>query len=171
MNIEKAAYWIALAVFGLALHSAYQRGEFPSLHRAAARASSELCQVATRAERTFAAARLSVNGSDQFAPTDEFMARNRSKIDRLLAVRRAQLNRAMALRQADLDRVQQQMEYVRVAMDRTQIEKLQGLDRMRVKLNDTSNQHMVVVCPATGARIAVDADMDPPSLDVDIDTQ
>ena len=35
MNAQKVAYWVALAVFGLALHSAYQRGEFPSIHRVA----------------------------------------------------------------------------------------------------------------------------------------
>jgi hypothetical protein len=58
MNTNKAIYWIALAAFALALHSEYQKGSFPAVHRVAGRAEFMLCRVAARADQTFALARL-----------------------------------------------------------------------------------------------------------------
>ena len=56
MNTNKATYWIALAVFALALNSEYQKGSFPALHRVGPR-RIHVCRVAARAEQTFALAR------------------------------------------------------------------------------------------------------------------
>lgn len=60
MNTQKSAYWVALALFAVALHSEYQRGAFPSLQRAANSASATLCRLTTKAEQTVAMAKLIV---------------------------------------------------------------------------------------------------------------
>jgi len=169
MNTQKAAYWFTLAALGLALHSAYRRGEFPILHRLVNRAGSELCRAATHAERTFAMARLFTTGIDRRFKADEFAARSQANLDRTMALREAGLNRVMALRQADLERMREQMERVRIVMDRAQLQRLRGLERMRVQVGDASGRDMVLVCPETGARIALGAEA-LPDLDVDIDS-
>ena len=54
MNTPKAAYWFALALFAVAFHNEYQRGAFPTFHRAAnkSRVPATLCHLTAKAERT-----------------------------------------------------------------------------------------------------------------------
>jgi len=58
MDTNKAAYWIALGVFALALNGEYRHGRFVPLHRVSEFAASALCSVAARAEQTLAVARV-----------------------------------------------------------------------------------------------------------------
>jgi len=169
MNTQKAAYWISLLLFAFVLHSQYQHGAFPALHRVADRAGTMLCRTATHAGQKLAAARVLLAGSEQ--PEDEFLARRQAQVDRLLALRQAELNRALALHRAELDRMRLQMEHARFVMDRAQLVRMRGLERMHLRLNDVSIRPMVLACPETGARIVLGRSADLPDLDVDFETQ
>jgi hypothetical protein len=63
MHSQKATYWVALALAAFGFNSAYQRGAFPTLHRAATCASAQLVRLGVNAERTVAMARLSIDRS------------------------------------------------------------------------------------------------------------
>jgi hypothetical protein len=151
MNIEKASYWMALAVFGLVLHSDYRRGEFPSLHRAAARASSELCRIAAHAERTFAVTRVltarpALNADDvldraQIAELAEDQAeflreQTQDNVERLRNEMRAQ---------AGILRAQAQTR-------RVQIEQIRVLARPQVRLRTATSRLTVGGANACGHR-------------------
>lgn len=173
---NKALYWIALGVFALGLTSEYQKGNLRLAHRVADRAQAVFCQVATRAEQTWALARV-LTGQEDLPVDDQFLALKQAQVDRVMAERQADLervlaehqadlDRAMDLRQADLDRVQQRLDRMHIVLNRVQVEKLRKLERVRFNLSKATSRR-IVVCPQTGTRIVVDAEPDAADLDVD----
>ena len=72
MDTNKAAYWIALGVFALALNGEYRHGRFVPLHRVSEFAASALCRMAAHAEQTLAVARV-VRGRQEF-PADNLLS-------------------------------------------------------------------------------------------------
>src|SRR5437660_3738493 len=74
MDTNKAAYWIALGVFALALNGEYRHGSFVPLHRVSEFAASALCRMAAHAEQTLAVARV-VRGRQEF-PADNLLSAN-----------------------------------------------------------------------------------------------
>jgi hypothetical protein len=178
----KALYWIALGAFALALNSEYRDGGLPLAHRVADRATAIYCKVAARAEQTVEMARLVINGSGRELPTDEFVARQQAEMDRAmaqheaeinraLALRQADLNRAMGLRQAELARMQENLGRVQVVMDRVQVQKLRKLGNFKFNFSDGHARKTILVCPETGAKIAINADPDSADIDIDTDVQ
>ena len=163
---NKALYWIALGVFALGLNSEYQKGRLQFAHRVADRAEAILCQVAARAEQTWAVARV-LSGRQEFRVDDQFLASQQAEVDRVMAEHQAELARAMALRQADMDRIQQKLDRMHVVLDRAQMSKLRILERTRFKLANATHRR-IVVCPQTGTQVTVDAEPDVADLDVDI---
>jgi len=180
MNTTKATYWIALAAFALALNSAYHHGKFLALHSAVNHTESRLCHLATRAEQTFAWARvLTGHQSQEFRADDEFIAREQAQVaravaehqadlDRALAEHQDDLARAMALRRADLDCMHQKIDRMHMVLDRAQFQRLRVLERARVKVSEAAGRRTIVVCPKTGPRITVQADGDIPEMDTEI---
>ena len=166
---SKALYWIALGVFVLGLNSEYQKGNLSLAHRVADHAEAVLCQVATRAEQTWAVVRV-LSGRQEFRVDDQFLARQQAEVDRVMAEHQADLARAMALRQADMDRIQQKLDRMHVVLDRVQVEKLRKLERVRFKLTNATNRRMIVICPETGARVSADTEA-PDLSDIDADSQ
>src|SRR6266478_6360678 len=86
---NKALYWIALSVFALGLTSEYQKGNLPLAHRVADRAGAVLCQIATRAEQTWAVARVLTGRTPEFQLDDEFLARQQAEVERVMAEHQA----------------------------------------------------------------------------------
>lgn len=185
MNVQKAAYWLALGAFALALHSGYRQGNFSFFNRIQARTSSEFCRIAARAEQTLAMARLLTTGVPNAELADDFTARRQAEAEpphaliqaeahRAMALhqvevnletnqRQAEVNRAMALRQVDLDRMQQKIQGIRIVMENARFENLRGLERVNVNLSNAlsaSDHHMLVVCRHTNAQVVVNADSD-----------
>lgn len=58
MNVEKAAYWLALAAFGFALHGVCPRGTLQNLNHALSHTGSTLGRLAMNAERAVIASAL-----------------------------------------------------------------------------------------------------------------
>jgi len=61
MNVEKAAYWLALAAFGFALQGVCPRGTLQSLDHAFAHTGSTLCRLAANAEHAVTASALIIH--------------------------------------------------------------------------------------------------------------
>jgi len=158
MNTNKAAYWIALGVFALALNSEYRHGNFVPLHRVSEYASSALCRMATRAEQTLAAARF-LTGRQESAADDLLAADSRAEMARV----QSELLRDQARDEAELlrDGVQAQADVIRAQVETQLAEAEQIRLRMRsqFRLARTVNRRVTVVCPKTGVRIAVNAGM------------
>ena len=176
MNTQKAAYWLALAVFGLALHSEYKHGSFPALHRAAGCASATLCRLATHVEQSLALA-----GSESAPPalrTDDFdasaeareLAEARAELareeaqDKAEQLREQAQDRAEALREQAQDRAQllrdqarAQAEMIRaqVPMQRAQIEQIHRCVRSQLRESNAVNRRIVVLCPRSRAKVTV----------------
>jgi hypothetical protein len=165
---NKALYWIALGVFALGLTSEYQQGNLPLAHRVADRAGAVLCQIATRAEQTWAVARVLTGRTPEFQLDDEFLARQQAEVERVMAEHQADMDRVSALRQADLDRLQERLDRVHVVVDRAQLAKVRILERTRFNLSNAANRR-IVVCPQSGTRVSVDAEPDVADLSVDVD--
>ena len=163
---NKALYWIALGVFALGLNSEYQKGRLQFAHRVADRAEAILCQVAARAEQTWAVARV-LSGRQEFRVDDQFLALQQTEVDRVMAEHQADLAHARALREADMDRIQQRLDRMHVVLDRAQMSKLRIMERTRFKLANATSRR-IVVCPQTGTQVTVDAEPDVADLDVDI---
>jgi hypothetical protein len=144
---NKALYWIALSVFALGLTSEYQKGNLPLAHRVADRAGAVLCQIATRAEQTWAVARVLTGRTPEFQLDDEFLARQQAEVERVMAEHQADMDRVSALRQADLDRLQERLDRVHVVLDGAQQAKLRVLERTRVRLSNATSRR-IVVCPS-----------------------
>ena len=106
MNSIKTAYWIALAVFALALNSEYHNGKFPVLHRIAGRAGSTICRITTRAENTLAIARLFI--SHPTTPAGDLLASAREMAENQIAENRVAENQA-DLREAIGEQVSEQV--------------------------------------------------------------
>ncbi len=172
MNTPKAAYWFALALFAVALHSEYQRGAFPALHHAASRAGYTLCRAATKAERTVAMARLIVGRP---APaTDALLAGldARQLADaRRLAEDGAEMAREEGQERAEMiqeqvrDRVREQVraqaEIVRAQMElqRAQIRKIRVFSRSQMRISSAADMPVLSVmpghCPQSAIRVEV----------------
>ncbi len=166
MNTNKAAYWIALGVFALALNSEYQHGSFVPLHRVAACAGVAVRRIATRAEQSLAVAtgRMSRRG----LPVDDLLA---SADGAEMARAQSELLREQARDQAELlrDRVREQVrEQLRkeiraradviraqAEMQRAEIEQMRWHTRSQFSLARTADRRVMVVCPKTGVRVAV----------------
>jgi len=166
---NKALYWIALGVFALGLNSEYQKGNLPLAHRIADRAGAVLCQIATRAEQTWAVASvLTGRSAPELRVDDQFLARQQPEVERVMAEHQADLDRAMALRQVDLDRVQAKLDRMHSAIERAQMVRVRVLERTRFNLSNATNRR-IVVCPQSGTRVSVDAEPDVADLSVDVD--
>ena len=169
---NKSLYWIALGVFALGLNSEYQKGNLPLAHRVADRAEAVFCRVATRAEQTWALARV-LTGHQDVTLDDQFLARQQAEVERVMADRQADIDRAVDLRQADLDRAQQKLDRMHIVMDRVQVEKLRKLELVRYKVSNAIGRR-VVVCQQTGVRVMVDAQpdvADAADVSIDVDSQ
>jgi hypothetical protein len=162
MDTNKAAYWIALGVFALALNSEYRHGSFVPLHRVAERAGSALCRMATRAEQTVAVARVFARGEGYWmdelpaVPDGAEMARAQGELLRDQARDEAEL-----LRDRIRDEVQAQADVTRAQAEvqRAEVEQIRVRTRSQFRLARTVDRRVVVVCPKTGVRIAVNAGM------------
>ena len=172
MDTNKAAYWIALGVFALALNSEYQHGRFVALHQAAEHAGLALCRMATRAEQTVAVARV-------------FTSREGSRMDDLpaatggaeMARAQVELLRAQAWDEAELlrdrirEEVQAQADVIRAQAEvqRAEIDQARIRMRSQFRLARTVDRRVVVVCPKTGVRIAVNAGMRPAEVSPEVE--
>src|ERR1700675_3927913 len=158
MDTNKAAYWIALGVFALALNSEYQHGRFVALHRVAEHAGSALCRMATRAEQTVAVARVLVRSDGSWmddlpaATGGAEMARAQGGLLRDQAGDEAELLRDGVLDRADVIRAQAETQ-------RAEVEQIRLRMRSQFRLARTVDRRVMVVCPKTGVRIAVNAGM------------
>jgi|ERR1700674_4229352 len=158
MDTNKAAYWIALGVLALGLNSEYQHGRFVALHRVSEYAGSALCRMATRAEQTVAVARV-LTGREGF-PVDGLVAatggaetaRAQGELLRDQARDEAELLRDGVHAQADAIRAQAEVQ-------RAKVEHIRLRMRSQFRLARTVDRRVVVVCPRTGVRIAVNAGM------------
>ena len=172
MDTNKAAYWIAVGVFALALNSEYQHGRFVALHQAAEHAGLALCRMATRAEQTVAVARV-------------FTSREGSRMDDLpaatavakMALSQLELLRAQAWDEAELlrdrirEEVQAQADVIRAQAEvqRAEIDQARIRMRSQFRLARTVDRRVVVVCPKTGVRIAVNAGMRPAEVSPEVE--
>ena len=162
MDTNKAAYWIALGVLALGLNSEYRHGSFVPLHRVAERAGSALCRVATRAEQTVAVARVLVRSEGSrmddlsTATGGAEMARAQEELLRDQARDEAEL-----LRDRIREEVEAQADVIRAQAEvqRADVEQIRVRVRSQVRLARTVDRRVVVVCPKTGVRIAVNAGM------------
>ena len=158
MDTNKAAYWIALGVFALALNSEYRHGSFVPLHRVAEHAGSALCRMATRAEQTVAVARVLTWG-ERF-PADGLSAANEGAE---MEQANEEVLRDQARDEAELfrDRLQARADVIRAQAEAQRA----GVERIRVRMGSqfglarVVDRRVGVVCPKTGMRIAVNAGM------------
>ena len=154
MNTNKVLYWVVLGVFALGLRSEYRNGRFPAIHRVAGHAGSTICRLVSRAERAVALAR--VLASPPPFTTDELLASAR---DREFA--QAELLRDEARAQAELlqDQVRAQADLIRARaeLQQSQIEQIRWRMRSQFKLTNSTTRRVTLICPKTGARIAVSA--------------
>jgi len=183
MNTQKAAYWLALAVFGLALHSEYRHGSFPALHRAADRASFTLCQLATHAERAVAVAKLlivrpALGTNDLLAAADARQLREgRAEMLRDQVQSQIELHRNLAQEQAEMlrDQSRARADMVRTLVDlrRAQFEQARSRMASQILVSNTANRRMIVVrpsgCSKTSSRVAIIGSDDRPNRDEDSD--
>lgn len=140
MNSQKATYWFALALAAFALNSEYQRGAFPTLHKAADSAGATLCRMATNAERTVAMARLMA--ARPTIPDDELPS---LEFQQFADVRQLSEDQKEMVR----DQVRAQVEIIRarVRQHRGQLVEIRDLARQQVHLADSMNRRVVVVGP------------------------
>jgi len=175
MDTNKAAYWIALGVLALGLNTEYQRGHFDGLHRVADRADAAFCQAATRAEQALAFARMTV--------AEILLSGENSPADRLLAstdeAETAEGREDLVRQHAEMirDRVRNEIRaradiiWVQAEVRRAEIEQIRAGARTQVRLARLGNRSMIVVCPKTGARIAVNGGPDAAEVSADLETE
>ena len=173
MNTNKAAYWIALGVFAVALNSEYRHGSFVPLHRVAEYAGSALCRITAHAEQALAVARVPIR-SEVF-PADGLsaatsggeMARAQGELLREQARDESEL-----LRDRLREEVQAQADAIR-ARSETQCAEVEQI-RLRVRSQfrpaRTVDRRVTVFCPKTGVRIAVNAGMRLAEVSPDVDS-
>jgi hypothetical protein len=169
MNTQKAAYWLALAVFGLALHSEYRQGSFPALHRAADRASFTLCRLATHAERAVAMAKLltlrPALGTDDLLAADDARELAESQAEMLSEQVQSEieLRRGQAQDRTELlrDRTRARAEMIGTLVDlrRAQFDQARAQMRSQILLRNSANRRLIEVrpndCRKAGIRIAI----------------
>ena len=162
MDTNKAAYWIALGVLALGLNSEYQHGRLVRLHRVSEYAGSAFCRMAARAEQTLAVAR--VLASREPFPVDSLVAatggaemtRAQGELLRDQARDEAELlrDRLREEVQAHADAIRAQAE-----VQRAKVEHIRLRMRSQFRLARTVDRRVMVVCPKTGVRMAVNAGM------------
>ena len=162
MNSEKIAYWVALGVFAVGVSHEYRDGKFSTAHHAMAKAETTLCHLVTRAEQTMAMARFIVNpplpaaNHDAFALTAD-VAPEQVEILRDRALDQAELVREQVQAQAELLRAQAELRRLRV-------DQMHHLTESQFRFSHAANRHLTLICPKTGAKIAVD--VNPPDVQV-----
>lgn len=181
MSTTKATYWIALAVFALALNSEYQQGKFPALHRVAAHAGTTMCRITTRAEQTFAMARLltgrpALPADSLLALNTSEMAENQAEMLREQAQDEAEVLHAQTRDQAETlrDQIRAQVEMIRAQaqMQRSQVEQIRLRTRSQFTFSNATNRRVLVSpsqgCSKKDVRVAINSASD--SSDDDEDT-
>jgi hypothetical protein len=174
MDTNKAAYWIAVGVLALGLSSEYRQGHFPALHQVVDRAGATMCRVATRAEQTFAMARLLTTGratDGLLASADRAeMARDQAELIREQAREEARRIRESVGEQMRGE-IQARAEVMRAQAEvqRARIEQLRFETQNQFRLANTSRRHTVLVCPKTGTRIAVSSDDDGEDVSAEVE--
>ncbi len=161
MNSDKIIYWVALAVFAVAISHEYRDGKFPAAHRVVANAETALCQLATRAEQTLALAKLVAN--PPVAPTDDVAASTGD-----FGQEQVELLQDQARERAELVRaqVQAQAEVLRAGAElrRAQIEQMRRLSQSEFQFSRTADRRVLLICPKTGARVSVQ--VNPPEVEI-----
>ena len=162
MDTNKASYWIALGVLALGLNSEYQHGSFVALHRVAEHAGSALCRMATRAEQTVAVARV-FTSRERFTVDDLLAASDRAEMARAQVelLRDQARDEAELLRDRLREEVQAQADVIRAQAEtqRAEVEQIRLRMRSQFRLARMVDRRVVVVCPKTGVRIAMNAGM------------
>ena len=157
MNTNTAAYWIALGVLALGLNSEYQHGHFATLHQAAGRAGSVICQISSRAEQTLAVATGLV--VRRAAPEDVLATLQEPELARAQAemIREEARAQAESVREQVRNEMRAQRDVLRAQADLRRAQ----MDQLRART--LSDMHLarvvkgrVVVCPKTGVRVTLD---------------
>jgi hypothetical protein len=177
MNTNQAAYWIALGVMALGLNSEYQQGKFAMLHKATERAGSVFCQIVTRTEQTLAVARLltsregDVAGSLLASSDQAERAKAQGEMLRDQARDEAVLLRNSVRNQVrDEIRARADVMRARAEMQRAQVEQIQLQTGSQFRLIRAGDQRVVVGCPKTGVRVAVNGlELSDVSPDVEVE--
>jgi hypothetical protein len=171
MDVNKAAYWIVLGVFALALSSEYRQGNFVTLHRGASRAEFALSRLSTRAEQTLAAARVLTNGhksavNDLLASTD---ANEITRAQRQLFREQAR-GKTELVRDEIREQIRARAELIRAQAEteRAEIEQLRLRTRSQIRVARMITRPVMVTCPKTGARISVQARPESPDIDIEV---
>jgi hypothetical protein len=171
MDTNKAAYWIAVGVLALGLHSEYQQGHFLALHRVADRAVTTICHVSTQTERTLVFARLFTASKARSAET--LMA----SVDRAQMARDQARDEAERIRESVREQMQDEIQ-ARTEVMRAQAEVQRarmGMERIRFETRDqfrsanTTGRRVMVICPKTGMRIALNADDDVAGVSAEVE--
>ncbi|SRR6266404_3068660 len=168
MDTNKAAYWIALGVFALALNSEYRHGSFVPLHRVVEHTGSALCRITARAERTLAVASLRARNDGSWmddvpaAPGGAEMARVQGELLRDQTWEAEVLRDGLHAR-ADAIRAQAEVQ-------RAEIEQVRMRVRSQFRIARTVDRRVTVFCPKTGVRIAVNAGMRLAEVSPDVDS-
>ncbi|MFZ1917825.1 MAG: hypothetical protein WAU58_09650 [Terriglobales bacterium] len=169
MDTQKVAYWLALAVFGLALHSEYRHGSFPTLHRASDRASFTVGRLARCAERTVAMAKLlairQAPGTDDLLAADNAreLADSQAEMLREQVQGEIESRRGQAQDGAELlrDRTRARAEMIRALFDvrRAQFERARAQMSSQIFIGNSANRRLIEVrpndCRKAGTRIAI----------------
>jgi preprotein translocase subunit SecD len=166
MDTNKTAYWIALGVLALGLHSEYRHGNFLPLHRVADRAGAVMCRVSTQAERILAPAKgtsADPQREDDDLAVSDGVDSARTRVQSMRADARAN---AEAIR----DQVRAQMAEIRAQREvrRAMIEQARSLS---FRVVSDKNPKTAVFCPKTGMRVVVtrDSDFADASPEVEVD--
>ncbi|MGA9471834.1 MAG: hypothetical protein WBV36_05180 [Terriglobales bacterium] len=184
MNTQKSAYWVALALFAVALHSEYQRGAFPSLQRAANSASATLCRLTTKAEQTVAMAKLIVGrptrstdgllaGLDARQLMDaKRLAEDRAEIAREEAQDRAETVREEVREQVrdrirDQVRAQAEIARAQTELERTQLRRIGVLSQSHVHISTAVDRPMISITPNHCAQSTIHVEV--PTIDLRMD--
>jgi hypothetical protein len=167
MNANKAAYWIAVGALALGLNSEYRQGNFASLHRVADRTGSVLCRITTRAEQTLTIAKLRIS-AEAGLPDSMVASADAAEMAQARAGMQQEQNRSRedaarlqdetrdGLRDRVRDEIRAQTDVIRARaeMRRAEIE-MQLRTRSPFTLASASNRNLMVFCPKTGMRIAL----------------
>lgn len=168
MNAQKLAYWLSLAVFALALQSSYQRGAFPSIHRAAEHAASGFCRVTAAAEQAYVLVRALATRDSFYADVDSEEAADlvqaQTEILRAGTWDRAELLRDQLRAQAGVRRAEFQMR-------RDQIQQLRDLASVQVHNGQLAARQIMVVVPKScvRSRLQISTAPDPPDAAIVFD--
>jgi hypothetical protein len=159
MNTAQGWYWIALGVLALGLSSEYRNGNLPAVERVVAQTESAVCQVAARAEQSFAEARLLVDDGDQ-----EFLTHE-------AAFPRDLEQQALTREDAGLARAQARLDRMRASLERVRAVQVREFDRAIPHLAAAETRQIVVVCPHTGQRVVMNVPALPEARRETLETQ